>query len=98
MSIGPGYACVDCQTYLRPRKNGVNVLETFEDGKPYAIWLADLWECPDCGKQVILGYGLKAWAHHFEDNFSAMLVHVDLTIVGCPRGLSPKGERPCITE
>lgn len=98
MSLGPGVGCVECQTYLRPRKNGVTILETYEDERPYAIWKADLLECPDCGKQIIYGYGLEPLARHFESDFSSALVEVDFTIIGCPRRLPPKGERPCITE
>ncbi len=86
--MAPGYACVPCSTYLRPRKNGVNVLETMEDGKtPYKIWKADLWECPDCGTQVILGHGAHAIAEHYELDFAESLVHVTHTIRGCPKAL-----------
>ena len=49
MSMGTGRCCVKCQTYLFAKKNEVVVLETFEDGiTPYKIWLADLFQCPDC--------------------------------------------------
>ncbi len=99
MSTGPGVACVECKTYMRPRTNGVDVLETFEDYRPYKIWKADLLECPDCGKQIINGYGNGPIAEHFEGTkFQTALAKVDLTIVGCPRSLPPaKGDRPCIT-
>jgi len=88
MSIGPGYACVPCSTYLRPRKNEITVLETFEDGRPYKIWAADLWECPDCGHQIVLGYGQQCLTEHFKDDFQDYLKRVTHTIVGCPKGLS----------
>lgn len=87
MSIGAGYACVPCQTYLRPRKNEIVVLETDDKHKPYKIWLADLWECPDCGHQVILGYGLHHISEHYEPDFDRYLKRVTHTILGCPRGL-----------
>jgi len=87
MSIGAGYACVPCQTYLRPRKNEIVVLETDDKHRPYKIWLADLWECPDCGHQVILGYGLHHISEHYEPDFDRYLKRVTHTILGCPRGL-----------
>ena len=91
MSVGAGYACVPCQTYIRPRENGIYVLETYDDGinpfGPYKVWLADLWECPDCGHQVILGYGQHAISEHYQDEFPTYLNMVTHTIKGCPRGL-----------
>lgn len=88
MSYGPGYACADCSTIMRPRKNDVCVHITMDDGRPYQLWQADLWECPDCGKQVILGYGMKAWAEHYEPDFEKHLNKVDFTINGKLKGLS----------
>lgn len=82
MSLGPGYACAKCLTIMRPRKNDVCVHVTMEDGRPYQLWQADLWECPDCGVQVLLGYGERAWAEHYEPNFAAHLRLVDFTVNG----------------
>lgn len=73
MSIGPGYVCVGCKTYLRPRKDDIVVLVEMEDGRPYQLWSADLWECPDCGAQVVLGYGQHQWAEHYELDFEEQL-------------------------
>ena len=83
MSFGPGYICVDCKTMLRPRKNNVCVLTTTDLEKPdtpYQLWQADLWECPDCGHQVLLGFGKEAWAVHYEDDFAEHIKHADFTI------------------
>ena len=87
MSIGPGYACVPCQTYFRPRKNDIRMLETYDDGRPYKVWCADLWECPDCGTQVILGYGQRPIAEQFESDFQVELNKVTHTIIGCLKAL-----------
>ena len=88
MSLGPGYVCVQCKTMLRPRKNDVCVHITMEDGRPYQLWQADLWECPDCGNQVLLGFGKKAWSEHYQDNFSHYLRGVDFTVNGQSKALS----------
>lgn len=87
MSIGPGYACVPCKTYLRPRKNDIYVLETMSSDEPYRIWNADLWECPDCGHQVILGYGTNHISEHYEPEFASWMKQVTHTILGNLRGL-----------
>ena len=82
MSYGPGYACATCSTMLRPRKNDITVHVTMSDGQPYQIWSADLWECPKCGTQVVLGYGQHAWAEHYQPDFARHLGDVDITING----------------
>lgn len=79
------HACVQCNAWMRPRKNGVVVLETFDDGiKPYKIWQADLWECPSCARQTISGFAFNAISEHFMPDFDKYLKLVTHTIVGCP--------------
>ena len=82
MSFGLGYVCVPCKTFLRPRKNDVCVHITMDDGSNYQLWQADLWECPDCGTQSLLGYGANNWAEHYEPDFEDYLDKVDFTING----------------
>lgn len=88
MILGPGYACAQCFTILRPRENDVCVHITMEDNRPYQLWQADLWECPDCGMQVILGYGEHAWAEHWQPDFPHFLGGVDFTINGKQKELT----------
>ena len=76
-----------CQTYFRPRKNEIYVLETYDNCTPYKIWLADLWECPDCGTQLIAGYGARAISERYMTNFKVHLKRVTHTIIGCPKAL-----------
>lgn len=48
--------CVKCQVKFRPEKNGFKVIDLFlNNSKPYQIWDADMWECPQCGTQKIAG-------------------------------------------
>jgi len=88
VNFGPGWGCAPCKTKLRPRKNEIIVEETFEDGRPYRVWAADLWECPDCGHQLILGYGKEPLAEHFEDNFETEHARVTHTLNGKVKALS----------
>jgi hypothetical protein len=76
---------------LRPRKNDIYVLTERGDGLPYQVWNADLWECPDCGHQVILGYGQSHCSEHYETDFKTWLSMVTHTIKGQLKGLP--GER-----
>ena len=48
-------ACGKCQIELRPKYNGVPVIEMTTRG-PEAIWSADIWTCPDCGLEIVYGF------------------------------------------
>lgn len=67
--------CVKCQVKLKPERTGVHVVETFGRGsnEPYKLWAADLWKCPDCGFEVVAGFGGNNYAEHFEADFSKLL-------------------------
>jgi hypothetical protein len=41
--------------------------------QPYKVWAGDLWECPDCGAQIIAGTGQNAIAEHYEDGFAKLV-------------------------
>ncbi len=84
-------ACSTCLLWMKVRRNGVNVLETLEDGTtPYKVWEADLWECPECSHQVLSGFGLHAISEKHKDHFAEHLARVNITIRGCPRSLTEK--------
>jgi hypothetical protein len=45
--------CVRCEKQYRIKKNGVLVVDMFQDPpEPYEIREGDMWECPSCGHQV----------------------------------------------
>ena len=81
MSYGPGYACASCKTMLRPRKNEIYV-GVLSDDKPYQVWCADLWECPGCETQTILGYGQEPIAEHYEEKFDYWRERITHTVDG----------------
>ena len=55
-----------CGRFMRPEKNGVTVEERLEDGRPYKLWDADLWSCPECGNEVIAGFGAQPIVEHYQ--------------------------------
>jgi len=71
----PRMVCVKCQIKLKIKRNGVHVVETFgvDSDEPYKLWRADLWECPDCGAQVVSGFGASNYAEHYEADFAEQL-------------------------
>jgi len=67
-----GKVCAKCRIELRAKKNGVMVVEMAGFG-PCAIHQADLWACPECGMEVVVGFGRKACAYHYEETFEAVM-------------------------
>lgn len=59
-----------CGRFMRPKQNSVTVEELFEDGSPYKLWDADLWECPNCKAEVITGFGRGPIAEHWQDTYA----------------------------
>ena len=73
----PKAVCVQCQCFLKIKKNDVRVVETFSpDGdtlEPYQVYHADLWECPVCHVVIVLGFGAEPVLQHWEDDFDKKL-------------------------
>lgn len=78
----PKPVCVKCQCFFRPKQNDYAVVEAMpiatparigkmepEKWKPYKLWNADLWECPCCGTQIVVGFGRTPVAEHFQEGF-----------------------------
>lgn len=60
-----------CGRFMRVKQNSVAVEELFEDGTPYKLWDADLWACPECGVEIITGFGRGPIAEHWQDTYNA---------------------------
>ena len=65
--------CVKCQVELTPEKNGVGLLDMASFG-PYKIREADLWKCPSCDYEIVIGFGQEAIAEHYQEEFQT---HMD---------------------
>lgn len=80
MSLKP--VCFDCQCFYRPEKNGFRFTEGMLQGnspgkginategawQPYKLWVGDLWKCPICGHQIIVG-ATNQQMEHFMSEF-----------------------------
>ncbi len=75
--------CVPCQRFYRPKHNGYAFLEGMpshngakpgkaepESWSPYKLWMGDLWACPDCGSEIVVGTGLNPIAEHYQITFA----------------------------
>jgi hypothetical protein len=54
--------------------------------------MADLHECPDCGEQIICGFGAQAIVESYEPDFQHWVDRAKFTIKGCPKILPGEGE------
>ena len=81
----PKPACVKCQRFLRPHRNGVWLLEgkpavngappgtsSPDHWLPYKLWIADLWRCEGCGVEIIHGYGHQPVMEDYRNGAEAM--------------------------
>jgi hypothetical protein len=61
-----------CGRFMRPKKNSVTVEEQLENGDPYKLFDADLYECPQCGQQVITGFGAGPIIEHWHPDYEKL--------------------------
>ena len=75
----PQPICVMCQVEYRPEKNGVIAEEMATGIGSYKLWYADLWKCPVCDHQIIVGFGKNAiaghWMKEYQDIKAAETLH-----------------------
>jgi len=71
------FVCVQCNRQMRPKKNGFEFLEMARmngqsaEQSPYKLWSGDLWECQDCGNQIVYTDARQApIAEHFQPGFA----------------------------
>ena len=69
--------CANCNRAMRPKKNGTSFIELFQD-RPYKLWMADLWECQDCGAQVLHTSPMQMpIAESFQSDFAAKVARFE---------------------
>jgi hypothetical protein len=52
------------------KRNSVTVEERLEDQAPYKLWDADLYECLECGTEIITGFGQRPLAEHWQPTYA----------------------------
>lgn len=64
--------CAMCEIEMIPKMNGVGVLDMAKS-IPYKVWDADLWQCPSCVHEIVVGFGCQPIAHWYEECFNRVL-------------------------
>ena len=49
--------CRKCAVTMRCKQNDFIVKDPEVDGFNSTYWLGDLYECPQCGKSIVTGFG-----------------------------------------
>jgi len=78
--------CVKCEVEFRPKENDVRVVKWFSSPpRPCAIWCADLWTCPKCGIEIVVGFGRDSIAEHYQEDFEESLQNAEdnYTVINC---------------
>jgi hypothetical protein len=83
MPSASNYLC-GCGRFMQCKHNSVTVEELKEDGLPYKLWDADLWECPECGTHVIAGFGKRPIAEHYQSNYAEIRERLSPIYTGRP--------------
>lgn len=66
------FVCVKCERIMKPKKNGYPFIETMAGGKPYKLWMGDLWQCLGCDAEVIVTNNLQhPIAENYQPDFAA---------------------------
>jgi hypothetical protein len=56
--------CPDCKTRFRCKKNEVAIRYGNEDQperQDGSVLVGDLWECPSCGFEIVIGWAYQPW-------------------------------------
>lgn len=69
-------ACPKCQLELRVKKNGVGV-ESMADFGSYQYFHVDLWICPECGLEILAGFGAKPIVEHCQKSRYEQFIATD---------------------
>ncbi len=64
--------CVKCRVEMRPQRNGVGCLD-YSDHGPVAVWDCDMWACPRCGYEALVGFGAEPIAEYWQPAFEGMV-------------------------
>lgn len=71
-----------CGRFMQVIRNSVTVEEVLEDQAPYKLWDADRWACPECGAEVITGFGREPIAEHWQPTYAAQRMRLEPITVG----------------
>ncbi len=70
--------CVKCRCEMKPAKNDFLVEEMLDGEHPYRVWSTDLWRCPNCSTEVVMGFGAKPLGEYWQGSYAKKALQADL--------------------
>ena len=86
------FVCVKCNRQMRPKKNGFEFIEMARlvsagRQEPYKVWSGDLWECQECGLQIVHTDSRQSpIAEHYQPDFEKRCSGLTVTAKEWSRG------------
>lgn len=50
-----------------------------EAWQPYKVWTSDMYECPECHHQILVGFGNQPSVEHYQDEFETLQMSLGAT-------------------
>ena len=50
---------------------------------PYKVWMTDLYKCPDCGHEIVVGAGFQPVSQDYQDDFEYWTAKSQLQVNDC---------------
>lgn len=60
--------CPKCRLRMLPKRQDV-AAEQMSSMGGYQVFAADLYSCPECGVEIVAGFGAKPLAHYLDDEY-----------------------------
>lgn len=69
---------------VRDRPEDIRGLRAPDAWEPYKLWNGDLWKCPDCGHEIVVGC-LNQVSEHYKPDWDEMIIQFDpqITVKDC---------------
>ena len=84
----PAPICVECQVEMRCKENDKLVNDVTSGCFPSTCWLGDMFECPVCFSEIVLGFGAEIGVEQLDHLRSVGLIHKpSMTFAREPRQL-----------
>ncbi len=70
--------CVKCTVEMTPAKNDFLVEEMSDTEHSYRVWSTDLYRCPACRMEVVIGFAPEPWGEYWQENYAKKTLQADL--------------------
>lgn len=86
--------CVKCERFYQPKRNGIFFEEGMptkngalpgkdepDAWESYKLWCGDLWYCPNCDHELIVGVGHAPISEHYKPEYRQFVKERNATLM-----------------